>query len=123
MTATKDIKKVEEHREVFNCRVDIYEHAADIVLVADIPGVKEKDLEVTLEKNELTIHGKSIDEVQTDGLVHAEYRVGDYLRVFTVNTEEIDTGKIKAKVSNGVLKLVLPKAEQSKARKIEIARA
>jgi HSP20 family molecular chaperone IbpA len=81
-----------------------------------MPGVDEGTVDVTLEKDMLTVYGT----VEAGGgATYAEYETGDYKRVFTVS-DEIDRDGIKATVKNGVLKLVLPKAEQAKAKKIKI---
>lgn len=100
--------------------VDIIERKDDIVVMADMPGVDEKSVDVTLEKNVLSIYGRVEPEIP-DGheLIDSEYGVGDYQRTFTLS-DEVDRDKIQATVKEGVLKLVLPKAEAAKARKIEV---
>jgi HSP20 family protein len=100
--------------------VDIFETANNILVIADMPGVDERSVDVTLEKNLLTIHGM-IDSTTHDDLelAFSEYGVGDYQRAFSI-TDEIDRSNIKATVKDGVLKLVLPKAERIKTRKIEV---
>jgi len=100
--------------------VDIFETANNILVIADMPGVDERSVDVTLEKNLLTIHGM-VDSTTHDGLelAFSEYGVGDYQRAFSI-TDEIDRNNIKATVKDGVLKLVLPKSEKIKTRKIEV---
>lgn len=94
--------------------------AEDIVVIADMPGVDEKSVDITLEKNVLTIYGKvEVDITKDHRLAMSEYGIGDCQRVFTLS-EEIDGDKIQATVKNGVLKLVMPKAESAKTRKIPI---
>jgi HSP20 family protein len=104
-------------------RVDIYETNDDIFLVADMPGVDEKSVDITLEKNTLTINGY-IDPEQPDNysLAYAEYEVGDYQRSFSLS-DQIDQDKIEATVKYGVLRLRLPKAGPAKARKIAVKSA
>jgi HSP20 family protein len=104
----------------FTPQVDIYEIDNETVLLADMPGADETSVEVTLEKDILTIVGR-VQNKPMEGfeLAYAEYRVGDYKRTFKVS-DEIDRENIKATVKNGVLRLVLPKAEKVKARKIEV---
>ncbi len=100
--------------------VDIIEHKEDIVLFADMPGVDEKSVDITLDKDQLTVYGKVEPDVpEKHRLVISEYGVGDYKRTFTVSNE-IDRDRIEASVKNGVLKLVLPKAESAKTRKIPV---
>jgi HSP20 family protein len=109
--------------KVYVPRVDIYETDNDIVAVADMPGVDEKSIDITVEKNVLTIHGNAEPVVPENvSLAYAEYDVGDYERHFTLSNE-IDQDKIEATVKNGVLHLRLPKAGPAKARKISVKAA
>lgn len=106
-------------RRTFAPRTDIYETKDAIVLVADLPGVDEASLEITLEKGVLTFTGKVDPGAGTEGLTptHREYEVGDFHRAFSL-PEEIDREKIEATMRDGVLRLRLPKA---KARPHKIA--
>lgn len=108
---------------VFLPAVDIYETADSVVLVADMPGVDENSVDVTLEKNVLTIYGH-VEEQRPAGhsLAYSEYRVGDYQRSFTVSNA-IDWEKIQGTVKDGVLRLSLPKAGPAKTKKISITSA
>jgi HSP20 family molecular chaperone IbpA len=101
-------------------RADIYEVEDQIVIVADVPGVDESSVEITLEKNILTINA-FIEPVEMEGFtpVFAEYEVGDYQRSFKLSNE-IDSDKIKATIKDGVLRLYLPKAAAAQARKISV---
>jgi HSP20 family molecular chaperone IbpA len=106
---------------VFTPAVDIIEHSDDVVLLADMPGVDDKSVDLTLEKSLLTIHGRVEPETRTEHhLVFSEYGTGDYERTFNLS-EEIDREKITATMKDGVLKMVLPKSEKAKTRKIPIA--
>lgn len=125
---TKDISKKEAEtpqgvertrpQKVYAPAVDILERKDDIVVTADLPGVDEKTLDITLEKNVLTIYGR-VEPLNPEKhrLAYSEYGVGDYQRAFTLS-DEIDKNKIQATMKNGVLRLVLPKAEAAKTRKI-----
>lgn len=105
---------------IYSPQVDIIERKENIVVIADMPGVDEKSVDITLEKNVLTIYGKvEVDIPRDHRLAMSEYGIGDYQRVFTLS-EEIDRDKIQATVKNGVLKLVMPMAESAKTRKIPI---
>lgn len=110
-------------RRTFIPRVDIYETNADLVLMADMPGVDKESVDITLEKNVLTITG-NVELAQPDNydLAYAEYEVGDYQRSFTLSSE-IDREKIEAVVQNGVLRLRLPKVGQARAKKIAVKAA
>jgi HSP20 family molecular chaperone IbpA len=98
--------------------VDIYEAKDAIMLVADMPGVDEKTVDITLDKNILTISGAvEPDAFEGYQLGYSEYGTGDYQRSFTVS-DEIDGDRIAATVKDGVLRVTLPKAEKVRARKI-----
>jgi HSP20 family protein len=103
--------------------VNIYEFDDSLKLWTDMPGVKEKDVNVTLKDGVLTIIGQVATDMYT-GLrpVYTEYNVGNYYREFTLN-EDIDGSKIKATLRNGVLELELPKKEHAKPRQIEVRSA
>lgn len=106
---------------IYTPQVDIIERKEDIVVIADMPGVDDKSVDITLEKNVLTIYGKvDLDAPKDYRLALSEYGIGDFQRVFTLS-DEVDRDKIQASVKNGVLKLVMPKAESAKTRKIPIA--
>lgn len=107
-------------KRVFIPRVDIYESKDSIVLLADMPGVDAEDVDVTLEKNVLTIRG-SVKPMSFEGLdlVYTEYDEGDYERSFSL-PDDVDRDRIEATVKNGVLKLVFPKSEAAKTKKIAI---
>jgi HSP20 family molecular chaperone IbpA len=102
--------------------VDIFETDKELLLLADMPGVDESSVDIQLEDNELTIHG-CVNEEQQDGLnlIHREYPVGGYRRVFSV-TDLIDKENIRATVKNGELRLVLPKSAPL-SRKIPVSAA
>jgi len=110
-------------RRAYVPRVDIYETNDDIFAVADIPGVDENSIEITLEKDVLTINGYlDPEESETHNLAYAEYEVGDYQRSFKLSNE-IDQSKIEALVKDGVLHVRLPKAGPAKAKKIDVRAA
>ncbi len=104
---------------VFIPAVDIYESNNALTLVADMPGVPPDQIDIDLNADQLTIHG-TVPKVEEIGkLLFREYAVGDYYRQFTLSND-IDREKIQASMKDGVLKLVLPKAEAAKPRKIEV---
>ena len=107
-------------RRVYTPSVDIIEGKDETKVFADIPGVDESSVDITLEKNIIEIYGKVDPDIPQDmRLTLSEYGIGDYHRRFTLS-DEIDREKIQATVRNGVLRLVLPKAEKAKTRKIEV---
>jgi HSP20 family protein len=107
-------------RQCFVPRADIYETDDHIIVVADIPGADEISTDITIEKNILTINANVDWSMPEDyGLNYGEYGIGDYQRSFTLS-DEIDRENIEATVSNGVLRLQLPKAGPAKTKKISV---
>lgn len=107
-------------RKAYAPAVDILERKDEIVVTADMPGIDQQNVDITLEKNVLTISGKVDPEVRKGHRpAYSEYGIGDFERAFTIS-EEIDRNGIRATVKHGVLRLVLPKAPVAKTRKIEV---
>jgi HSP20 family molecular chaperone IbpA len=107
-------------RSVFTPPIDIYEDENGLVLYADLPGVTTDTLELQVQDNKLTLFGRVAETVDPcTTALHREYDVGDFLRSFILS-EEVDHERITASLNNGVLKIVLPKAEHSPARNIPI---
>ncbi|MCG8407427.1 MAG: Hsp20/alpha crystallin family protein [Phycisphaerales bacterium] len=102
-------------------KVDILEKPDELLLIADVPGATADGIDVELEHGTLTIHahvGACCVKPESSYLLR-EYGRGDYHRSFKIS-EHIDTDKMSAEVSNGVLTLHLPKAEALKPRKITV---
>lgn len=112
-----------KNKPVYIPKVDIVENTESICLLADMPGVDEGSVDIVLEKGVLTINGTVEPESYRDHrIAYAEYGAGDYRRTFTV-TDAIDHNRIEATMKNGVLKLVLPKGERAKPKKISVKTA
>jgi HSP20 family protein len=108
---------------VYAPAVDIYETKDAVVLVADMPGVDENSVDVTLEKSVLTIYGHvELQHPAGHTLTYAEYGLGDYQRSFTISNQ-IDWQRIEGTVKNGVLRLTLPKAGPAETKKIAVKSA
>ncbi len=106
--------------KIYTPMVDIYETKDNFMIIADVPGVDDKSLEITVEKNILTINGRVEPmECKDHELTYREYDVGNYRRSFALSGE-IDRDKIEGTVKDGVLRLTLPKTEQIKVRKITV---
>lgn len=107
----------------FTSAVDIFEQDETTVILADMPGVEPDDVDVSLESQVLTLRGK-VKPHAPDGyrLVSSEYRIGDYVRVFTLS-DDIDVAKINAEFKNGVLRLELPRSTETKPKKISVKAA
>jgi HSP20 family protein len=100
--------------------VDIEELSDSLKMWADMPGVKQSDVEVTLNNGVLTIVGTVSPEIYKDlKPVYTEYNVGNYFRRFELN-EDIDHQRIQAAMKDGVLELTLPKSERARPRQIEV---
>jgi HSP20 family protein len=100
--------------------VDIYESEDRISLLADMPGVKAKDLRIDLRENVLTLSGRvDSPEAAGEAQILREYATGTYFRQFTLS-ESIDQAKIDAQLTDGVLHLELPKLERAKPRQITV---
>ena len=112
----------ERTKESWSPAVNITEEEGKYVVTADIPGVDPKDIEVTMEKGTLTIRGeRSHEETQE----HKEYKVyerstGTFSRSFTF-PDNVDVDSINAKGRDGVLTIEVPKAEDTKAKRIPIS--
>ena len=107
-------------RPAFVPRADIYETDEAIVVLADMPGVDEDSLDITLEKGVLTLNGTvELETPEGYRLNYAEYRVGDYLRSFSLS-DEIDQEAIEATLKDGVLRLTLPKITKVRTKKIAV---
>ncbi|HSR12212.1 MAG TPA: Hsp20/alpha crystallin family protein [Thermodesulfobacteriota bacterium] len=120
----KEVKKAGEEMRpgpVFIPAVDILESQDEVMILADMPGVDGKNVNVDLENNVLTIRGAvSPPGDDKEAPVYREFNWGDYFRQFAM-TEIVDQEKIGAKMENGVLRLTLPKREKAKPRKIQVS--
>lgn len=106
-------------RPTFAPRTDIVEVEAGYLLLADLPGADESTLEVTLEKDVLTIQAQPA-AVEPEGahLAYGEYESGDFYRSFRIS-EQLDSSKIEASLENGVLRVLLPRPAKV-SRRIEV---
>jgi HSP20 family protein len=101
--------------------VDIYETEKEVVLSAEIPGVDEKDVEIKVEDNTLTLRGERKFEKETkeENYHRIERSYGSFFRSFALPSY-IDQDKIEAEHENGVLKIHMPKRTGLKPRKVKI---
>ena len=102
--------------------VDIFETEGEIVVKAELPGMERKDITLNLEKNVLTLKGERRFEKETkeDNYHRIERSYGTFSRAFSIPAT-VDEEQIRADYKDGVLKIVLPKKEQSKPKQIRIA--
>ena len=107
----------------FRPRVDIRETERGLVLLADVPGARPDGLTITLDRRALNVHAQVEDHApQGYSPVYQEYQVGDFACDFTLSGD-FDSDKIEASLTNGVLRLTIPRAEQAEARTIKIKAA
>lgn len=123
----KEKREVSTHAErtepgpTFIPAVDIFETEKEITLLADMPGVKAKDLDIDLREDTLTLEGNvKSPEGPEEVEIFGEYETGKYFRRFTLS-EVVDQSKIDAQLKDGVLRLSLPKVEKATPRKITVA--
>ena len=112
--------KVTQRTSFVRPLANISESADGFVVEAELPGVPKDGLEITVENGELVIVGRRTAPTVQGQQIYRETRVADYRRVFELDAS-IDATKITAHLDHGLLKLVLPKAESVKPRKIEVA--
>ena len=108
--------------KTFNPTVDVREDEKEVTIKAELPGLDEKDLDVTLADGVVTIKGEKKEEKEDekDGYWHRETRYGTFRRVITV-PEGIDREKVEARFKNGVLTITVPRSEEAKEKVKKIA--
>ncbi len=101
--------------------VDVLEEKDEIRIMAELPGVRPEDVEISLEGNVLAIHGtkQQVAEEHTERVHRYERAYGAFERTFTLPAT-VDANAIKAKYENGVLTVTLPKEEKAKPRQIPV---
>jgi HSP20 family protein len=106
---------------VFVPVTDIFETPEALTVVLEMPGVDRGSIEASVEDDVVTIVGR-IDFSKYEGMqpLYTEYNVGHFARSFEISNK-IDQGKISALMNDGVVTIVLPKAEQAKPRKIQVS--
>jgi len=101
--------------------IDVYEEGDNIIVKAEVPGVKKEDISVSLNGDILTISGKSQEEkeVKKENFYRKEIRSGTFSRSITLPAQ-IDKDKVKASYKDGVLHLTLPKSPEEKKKEVKI---
>jgi HSP20 family protein len=109
-------------RGAWNPNVDIYENKDQIVLEAELPGMKREDFDLTIENSVITLRGERHFEKkdETDNYHRVERSYGSFTRSFTL-PQTVSGEGVKAEYRDGVLRVTLPKREETKARRIEIS--
>ena len=101
--------------------VDIFETEKELVLTAEVPGIDEKDIEIKIEDNTLSLKGERKFEKETkeENYHRIERSYGSFFRAFAL-PNSIDPEKIQATHENGVLKITMPKRDELQPRKVKI---
>lgn len=104
--------------------VDIFENENELVLTAEIPGIEEKDVEIKIEDNTLTLKGERKFEKETkeENYHRIERSYGSFYRAFTL-PHSVDAEKVQAEHENGVLRISMPKRQELKPRTVRILKA
>jgi HSP20 family protein len=116
-------RSFQEESGVLTPAIDVTEQEANYLVSAELPGVQREDIDVSVNDGVLTISAerrRKSEEKDTQGrVIRRETRYGNFVRSMRLDTN-VDTRNIKANYRDGILQLVLPKAEEAKPRKIDI---
>ena len=119
----RELEKKEETTvpaRIFVPTADIYETAHALKVVLEMPGVDKSNVNVRVEDSVLTVEGRlDFSKYRDLQPLYTEYNIGHYSRSFRLTTK-IDQSKIAAEMKDGVLSLVLPKAEEAKSRTVQV---
>ena len=101
--------------------VDVYEDEHNVTLKIEVPGIDEKDIDVRIENNVLTVHGerKFEKEEKEENFRRVERQYGSFTRTFTLPTT-VDAEKVSANYEKGILKITLPKKAEAKPKQIKV---
>jgi HSP20 family protein len=101
--------------------VDVYEDEHNVSLKIEVPGIDEKDIDVRIENNVLTVHGerKFEKEEKEENFRRVERQYGSFTRTFTLPTT-VDADKVSANYDKGILKIALPKKAEAKPKQIKV---
>lgn len=114
-------KEIAEREEwIITPPADIYDDGDAFVFKLNMPGVSEKNLDINVENNELSVRGRQDYQFPENmEILHEGWSLGTYARSFSLPSD-VDTVKISAKLKNGVLTITVPKSEEAKPRKIKV---
>ncbi len=101
--------------------IEIYEEKDDVVIKAEVPGMKKEDLDINISGTLLTIKGekKQEEEVKKKGYYYSERSYGSFLRTIDL-PKEVQIDKVRAGFKDGVLEVRLPKTEEAKRKEVKI---
>lgn len=110
-------EKTRQNNQYISPAVDIYETKEDLTLVADMPGLDEESLEITIDQGVLTVQGKA--PAGAGDFQYREFSMAGYWRQFVL-PDTFDAEKAQAAINQGVVTLKIPKAEAAKPKRIEV---
>jgi HSP20 family protein len=99
--------------------LDVYTTPSEIILTANVPGLKPDDVEITLEGDTLSIHGEFKAPMDNVDYIFQERPYGKFSRTLTINVP-VDANKVEAAFDGGVLTITLPKAEAARPKTIKV---
>jgi len=103
--------------------INVYAHHDGIVITAELPGVKEDDLEITVHRDTVTLRGERLDQPEiAKGYHRRERRNGTFGRTFSLPFQ-VDPDRVEAKLRNGILTLKLHRPEHDKPKRIRVSAA
>ncbi len=115
-----EVTRTPETDEVYVPDVDIIEDGERVRVLADMPAVAADGVEVTVDGDVLTLSGRAhIEAPEGYELASQEFEVGRFRRDFTLS-DSLDTGRLRARLKDGVLEVSVPKREEMKKRKVTI---
>jgi HSP20 family protein len=119
----REVEKAQEPTtpmRAFVPTTDIFETEDALTVVLEMPGVDKQNIDVSVENGVVTVEGRiNLDKYEGLEPIYGEYNVGPYRRSFRISGR-VDQDKIRAEMRDGVITLVLPKAEEAKPRRIEV---
>jgi len=122
VTSTQEQTKplTQQEQPALRPAVDVHENDDVIVLYAELPGISQDNLNITIDNGNLQLEAKaSIDTPSEMDVVYAEFQTPNYRRSFTLSNE-LDIDTIEARLSHGILQLSIPKKETIKPKKVEV---
>ena len=105
----------------FRPDIDLEEDDEQFVVIADVPGIRKEELDISITGNVVTIKGERKEESEKEGknFYHAERWAGGFTRVIEL-PGEVDASKVKASVKDGILELTIPKSDSAKPKQIKV---
>src|SRR4051794_20518732 len=128
-TPFRDIRRLQEEMERLTRSaiapqgfpaINVYAHQDGIVITAELPGVNEGDLDISVHRDTATLRGERQDQIEAQGYHRRERRGGPFGRTFSLPFQ-VDPERVEAKLSNGILTLTLHRPEHDKPKRIRVS--